>query len=788
MSLSNRARAAIVGVVFALSSFSVLGQGLPPGVTPGMLDQLKSMSPAQQQALARQYGISLPDMGQHADSGSRLAKPGQPLVSPSDQQYLEDYSYIPDDVESEEERIRFGVSLFDSEVSTFAPTDNAPVPDSYRLGVGDELVVQLYGKENEQLFLEVGRTGAVSFPKLGAITLSGLSFEDARDLVKIRVAQQLIGVDVVVTMGRLRAISIFMVGEVSVPGAYSVSAMTTVTQALFQAGGVTDIGSLRQIEVRRAGKVAAVFDAYDLLMKGDASGDIRLLSGDVVYIPTFGGEVDVLGAVKRPMVYELTGGETVADAIAMAGSFSRSAFPASTLLTRKSGYLGLPSASTLDLTVPLGLSSAVLDGDVIEVPEMGELVSNSVVLKGAATRPGDYGWLPGMRVSNLIGNARRDLARDVDLGLGMIVRQKNALLDIEVLSFDLSSVIASPGSDDDPLLNEFDEVLIFSLVTSDLIKEAEEEAEGARAVLLEPVVAKLWSQARQNEPVQLVSVSGAVRAPGNYPLLAGATVGTLISAAGGLTDSAYLESAELRRLASGANGEVRADYRDVDLSMPRGQDLTLSSRDHLTVRDIPDWSPTDSIVVEGEVKFPGDYRIRKGETLSDVIDRAGGFTDNASPESAVFTREAIAALEGERAAQFARDIQTTFATRLLTEETTTQGIAEISQIVSSLQSVEGAGRLLIDLPAAMSGDLNADLEVEDGDRLVISVLSNTVSVVGEVKRQGTHSFQGELSLDDYIDLSAGFTRRADDGVRKKYSHTKPTLPSVLMTFPLRALS
>jgi polysaccharide export outer membrane protein len=163
------------------------------------------------------------------------------------------------------------------------------------------------------------------------------------------------------------------------------------------------------------------------------------------------------------------------------------------------------------------------------------------------------------------------------------------------------------------------------------------------------------------------------------------------------------------------------------------------------------------------VKFPGEYRIRKGETLSDVIKRAGGFTDNASPESAVLSREAVAALEAERAAQFARDIQTTFATRLLTEETTTQGMAEISQIVSSLQAVEGAGRLLIDLPAAMSGDLDADLEVEDGDRIVIPVLSNTVSVVGEVKRQGTHSFQGELTLDDYIDLSAGFTRRADDG-------------------------
>ena len=264
--------------------------------------------------------------------------------------------------------------------------------------------------------------------------------------------------------------------------------------------------------------------------------------------------------------------------------------------------------------------------------------------------------------------------------------------------------------------------------------------------------------------MQTVSVSGAVRAPGTYPLLAGATVETLINAAGGLNDSAFLEAAELRRLTERSDGQVTAEYRDLNIGRNRsGRQIALSSRDHLTIRDIPDWSPTDSISVAGEVKFPGEYRIRKGETLSDVIERAGGFTDNASPESAVFTREAVAALEAERAAQFARDIQTTFATRLLTEETTTQGMAEISQIVSSLQAVEGAGRLLIDLPAAMSGDLNADVEVEDGDRLVIPILSNTVSVVGEVKRQGTHSFQGELTLDDYIDLSAGFTRRADDG-------------------------
>ena len=754
-----------IALAFLVATTTTLGQALPPDVSPAMLSQLKSMSPAQQQALAKQYGIALPAGNAGSGDVVGLASPGAVLPSATGMTQADVDAAAPDKTEEVQTRARtrYGRALFNRDVSTFAPTDDAPVPESYRLGVGDQLIVQLFGKENEQLSLQIGRSGDVSFPKLGSITLSGLTFEDARDLINTRVEQQLIGVDVIVSMGRLRAINVFMAGEVSVPGAYSVSAMTTVTQALFQAGGVTDIGSLRNIQVRRAGSVVVTFDTYDLLLRGDVSDDIRLQSGDVIFIPPYEGQIDLEGELKRPMVYELVGGETLGDVLAMAGSFTRDAYPGVSILTRQSDSLGLPQASTIDLLDESQLSLPAQDGDTLVVPKVGSLVTNSVVLKGAVTRSGSYGWVSGMRVSDLISDARRDLSRDADLGLGMIVRQKNALLDIEVIAFDLASVIASPNTDSDPVLKEFDEVLVFSLVTADLTN-ANADADASRQALLGPVIVKLSSQARQGEPVQTVSVSGAVRAPGTYPLIAGATVETLINAAGGLNDSAFLEGAELRRLTERSDGQVTADYRDLNIGRDRsGRQIALSSRDHLTIRDIPDWSPTDSITVTGEVKFPGEYRIRKGETLSDVIGRAGGFTDNASPESAMFTRQAIAALETERAAQFAQDIQMTFATRLLTEETTTQGMAEISQIVSSLTSVEGAGRLLIDLPAAMSGDLNADLEVEDGDRLVIPVLSSTVSVVGEVKRQGTHSFQGELTFDDYIDLSAGFTRRADDG-------------------------
>lgn len=745
----------VFGVFLSFLTLSVHGQSL----SPEMIGRLNSMSPAQQQSLARQYGVSVPSVAAPSSNVSDLATPGETLPVPSGMTQAEIEAATPDKTEEVEERARtrYGRTLFSRDVSTFAPTDDAPVPDSYRLGVGDQIVVQLFGKENNELNLQIGRSGDVSFPRLGSISLSGLTFEDARDLIKTRVEQQLIGVDAIISMGRLRAINIFMAGEVAVPGAYSVSALTTVSQSLFQAGGVTDIGSLRHIEVKRAGLVVASFDTYDLLMRGDTSGDIRLQSGDVVFVPPYTGVIDLEGELKRPMVYELAGGETIGDVLSMAGSFTRDAYPALSILTRKSDALGLPTVSTVDLTNKSTLALVAEDGDTLVVPKVGSLVMNSVSLKGAVNRPGSYGWTRGMRVSDLVGNAQRDLALDADINQGMIIRQKNELLDIEVIAFDLGSAIGSPHTETDPMLQEFDEVLIFRLVTS-------ESAGSSRQQLLGPVITKLSSQARQGEPVQTVSISGAVRAPGVYPLLSEATVKTLINAAGGLTDSAFLQAAELRRLDLRSDGKVYGDYQDINVQSghPDTQ-ITLISRDHITIREIPDWSPSDSIVVKGEVKFPGEYLIRKGETLSDVVARAGGLTDNASPNSAVFTRESVARRESERSKEFARQIQSTFATRLLTEETTTRGVDEVSAIVSSLQSFQGGGRLLIDLPAAMEGNLEADLEVQDGDELTIPVLSNTVSVLGEVMRQGTHSYQSELALDDYIDLSAGFTQRADEG-------------------------
>lgn len=783
----------LTALFLLLVSGSVLAQGLPAGVTPQMLQQLQSLPPAQQQAMARQYGITLPTQS-GGGAVEQLAMPGDALQPPL-MEFEEPSEQETREPKESKEPERFGRHLFDREVSTFAPTDDAPVPESYRLGVGDQLIVQLYGKENDQLTLQVGRNGNINVPKLGSISLSGLTFEDARELIRTRFQQQLIGVEATITMGRLRAINIFMAGEVEVPGAYSVSAMTTVTQALFQAGGISEIGSLRNIQVRRGSDIVATFDTYDLLMQGDATGDVRLQSGDVVFVPPYRGLAAVSGEVKRPRLFELAGGETLKDLVAMAGGYTQDAFPLLAVLNRKPGDGGLSAAQSLNLLDAPTLALPIKDGDRLRVPKAGDSLTNTVQLTGAVHRPGAYGWFKGMRVSDLLRDARRDLLRETDLNYALIVRYKNALLDIQVEQFDLIGAIAEPGASGDPELKEFDEVLVFSLpalegfrrstvneqqitlrrfeddrtlnqrAPSTDTEDLEERIRAnSREVLLEPVIEKLRSQARQNVPVQVVTISGAVRAPGSYPLFTKTTVADLVKAAGGLKDSAFLPLAELRRSTQDQSGQIQARYDDIDLNRALNPATSpiLSSRDHVTIRDIPDWSPQDEITIAGEVAFPGTYLIQRGETIADIVERAGGLTSEAFPEGAILTRETIAEREAERAQAFATNIRQTFASRLLTEETTTQSLAEIVEIADMLESFEGKGRLLIDLPAAVARDQLANLEVSAGDSLTIPKRTNTVTIVGEVLQQGTHAFDDELSVEDYISLSAGLSARADD--------------------------
>jgi len=737
-------------VLLAFLAFAGSAQAAAmPAVSPAMIAQLKSMPKDQQVALARQYGVDLESFSGSVEPSAGLAQPGQVLVQTVAPQ--PPIKKPPTAVELKYKR--FGEDLFNREVSTFAVTDDALVPNDYRLGPGDEVRIMLYGKDNNEHLLEIDRNGEILLLGVGPLVVAGLRFEDARAFIQQRVKNNLVGVEANISLGRMRAISVFMAGEVQVPGAYSVSALSTVSQVLFVAGGMTNIGTLRNIQVKRGGATIATFDTYDLLLRGDAGQDVRLQSGDVVFVPPYERLAIIEGEVKRPMAYELLGHETAAQLVFMAGGFTHDAYPSAAVLLRKSQGQNLAVVKNINL-LDIEQSVALVDGDRLRVPQAADTYENAITIKGAAVRPGIYAWSAGTRVSSLLRSVKSDLLPTVDLNYALIIREKNPRLEIVVKQFNLGDAMLNPGTDLDLALEPRDQLILFELVDLE-----------SRTTLLEPIIGKLRAQAKQGEPVQVVSISGAVKAPGEYPLEQGDRAFALVRAAGGFKDSAFLAAAELRRVIEAVSGSVDLEYRELSFEafgqLADANNLLLQSRDHITVRDIPDWNPGELVEVRGEVRFPGDYLIRRGETIAEIIARAGGLTEDAFPQGAIFTRVEIARLENERAAELAGTIRDDVAASMLTQETQSVDFAEISSITETLQNFEGKGRLLVNLDKALAGVAGENLVLADGDRLAIPQKSLTVSIIGQVRRQGTHVFQSDYDVKDYVSLAAGMTSRAD---------------------------
>ena len=776
--------------------FNAVAQNLN-NITPEQIAQFGGLPPALQQQLAGQMGVDLAEL-QQLSTGTPSSDVGQPGIPQVPVGLLDSEEAVSDlsteIVEEEASSLeRYGLSLFDREVSTFAPVDNAPVPADYIIGPGDSFNVLLYGTEKQSLVLAVDREGVINFPRLGAITLAGLSFSEAKALIEIRVSEQLIGVESVISAGRLRAINVFMAGEVRTPGAYSVSALTTVSQALFVAGGVSNIGSVRDAQVLRQNELVATFDAYDLLLRGDASGDVRLQSGDVIFVPTVFATASIDGSVRRPAIYELRPGQTVGDLLQMAGRLQNNAFAKMTTLERFDPEQALPELINLDLTSDEGRSLELMDGDYLRVPAAGETFSNSVQVKGAVVRPGIYAHEDGMRVSDLLPSVDSHLNFDVDLNYALIVSIKNERLDIEVNSFDLAMAIANPGTELDPVLNSRDEILVFDLpevaqevsagLQSNLSEQQAEErlgeaiegntaaaaaqiaAESNRTALLAPVITKLRLQSRENEPVQIVSISGAVKAPGEYPLRDGDNLSILLSAAGGLTDDAFLNQAELRRVVVDAEGFADIEIQNVDLRQrfdDERHNPIMHSRDNVFVRRIPDWNPNREVTISGEVRFPGTYQIGPRETVGDVVRRAGGLTNIGFAGGAIFTRESARERQRQQFQRYVDEIRKSVAAKSLTLEEQNVELLSIETILALLDGQDPLGRLIIDLPAILRGSTETDLILQDGDSIEIPRMTETVSVIGEVRQAGVYRYQSSLTNEDYIELSAGITSRADE--------------------------
>jgi len=793
--------------------------------TASQLEQFKKLPKSQQEALARQYGVDLSTIT-GSNQPSNQTQTSQPTIGereePQQAELSDDERFNP----KKDELKPFGYSLFAGEPTTFMPNESAAVPDTYLVGPGDQLNINFYGKESESFDVTVDREGRISIPDLTPVQVAGLTFAEVKALINAKVEQEVIGVKAFVSLGQLRSMRILVLGEAYKPGSYSVSSLTTVSHALFVSGGVSDIASLRNIQVKRAGKVVSNFDLYDLLINGDSSKDIVLKPGDVVFVPSVGSQVTVEGLVKRPAIFELKQGETAKQLLNMAGGLKPEAYAKNVVVERFNNQR--KEILSVDFSKS-NISYIPQDGDRVRFNSVSSQYENSISLIGAVARPGNYQWYQGKRISDVLKSVRGDLLPQADLSYGLLIRETNINGDIEAHQFDVAQAIIK-NADNNLALKANDKIIIFSrfeekeiektalenmalsqkqqeqqlkakqwhkfkqkefekyigisqkdetikknqqgLTIADFSKrkaneqsqelKAEDYAFFSRHNLLLPIIEKLKQQASIAQAMQLVEINGNVTYPGIYPLTVSGEVADLVTAAGGLLESAYTKQAEITRIVLGDASQVEHVRFDLESAL-KGEsqnNITLRSKDSINIFSIPNWQENVKVELKGELKFPGTYTIRRGETLTDLLKRAGGFSNFAEQNAAIFTRVSIKEQEQQQLARLSTELRRDIASKSFQNSVSgnTLSYDEMDKLLNDLASVEAVGRLVIDLPLIVNNQQN--LVLQNGDTLYVPSKRDSISIIGEVNYSTSHLYKAGVSVDDYIDLSGGLKERA----------------------------
>ncbi|RZL46010.1 MAG: capsule biosynthesis protein, partial [Pedobacter sp.] len=621
----------------------------------------------------------------------------------------------------------FGADLFrNSKANTFEPSLNIPTPVNYILGSGDKLVINIYGNSLANWNLPVTPEGNINMPGVGILKVAGKTIEQATtDITNRLIANNYAigrGTNVKVTLGDIRSIRVIVTGQVVRPSTYTISSLSTVMHALFQAGGPSDIGSFRNIEVIRNSRVVKRMDIYDFLVKDSQEGNIGLRDQDIIRVPTYKIRVELKGEVKIPALFEVLPGETINDIINFSGGFTDQAYTARIKVDRVNDQ-----QRRIDDVFENDYKTYIpLRGDRYIVEKILNRYENRITIKGAVFRPDVFELKRGLTLSQLIKNAG-GVREDAFMGRGGIIRL-NPDNTTSQLSFNVNDVLNKPGSD--IVLQREDIVTISSIF--DLRNE------------------------------RTVTVNGQVREPGEFAYADSMTVADLIIKAGGFNEGATSNRIQVSRRIYNSNpnlfNSLISDVVtiDIDPTLQSNQGFTLKPFDIVSVYTSPGYAIQKTVILEGEVLFPGPYQIKfKNEKISDIIVRAGGLTASADVEGSSLKRDNAAILGVEKS-------------KVDTAELNKQRTDQLKRLQNNYKedgkepdSIYRNNFIGIDLKRILKKPgSNIDLILEDGDVLRIPKQQQIVKVNGEVLYPSAVVYEKGKSFKEYILLAGGFSPKA----------------------------
>ena len=650
----------------------------------------------------------------------------------------------------------YGRQLFDEGPTTFAPMDHIPVPADYVLGPGDQLLIRVWGKIDLDGGMTVDRDGQIFIPKVGSLRVAGLRYEQLESYLRAAIGNLYKGFELSVTMGKLRSIQIFVLGSARQPGAYTVSSLSTLVNALFASGGPSATGSMRHIQLRRDNRVVADFDIYDLLRRGDKSHDVQLLPGDVIYIPPVGPQVAIIGSVNEPGIYELKGETTIAAALGDAGGLTNLAEVDRVLLEKIENHRrrGVDDFS-LDRS---GLERKLKDGDMLRIFPISPQFENAVMLRGNVFQPGHFPWHEGMRVSDLIPSRDFLITRSYWYQEGHLTE---------------SAPAGSSWSDENGVRRN---------LRGAGVPNQEYGADGnARNAGAPNQEFGTGGNARDaGAPDQEYGTAGNVPDGGELNPQNGMPVHVPIDIMTDLvqnTAEINWDYASIQRLdeqdlsthlLSFNLGNAIGNPASADNQFLRpGDVITIFSRSDLPL-------PTDKhatfVRVSGEVNAPGVYRVEPGDTLRNVVERAGGLTSHsylyASQLTRVSTRQAEEQQLQVSIAQMQRELTSRYAAA--PSGGTTSAAEQQMQMstqqaaIAQLGAVKPTGRIVLDMrPSASTISDIPNFPLEDGDSFYIPPRLSTVQVAGAVYNENAFRYQPRKHLSAYLNDAGGPTRQAD---------------------------